>query len=319
MEFHEAANIFPLDEESLGELADDIRANGQQVAIETLGGKIIDGRRRYLACERAGVKPRFREVQTDDPVAYVVSLNLHRRHLTVGQRSMCAAKATALREKFAAEARERKKRKPADVVVPNLAQQTTGERSRDQHAKLFNVSHGTLGSATKVLHEAVPELVKAVEDGRMAVSAAAQLVDESEDVQREAAETGKRPPSSVPVFGSVIEPLIETYLDTGKWFTQQEAMDCLNATKPAVKKVIKRLRNGSREDVTLEECKTGNCTKYRLASLSSEPEEGDRSKRPGKGVQLAHEAINCLIRIPKNDALRRRGLQIVADWIEAHK
>ena len=36
----------------------------------------------------------------------------------------------------------------------------------------------------------------------------------------------------------------------------------------------------------------------------------------GKGVILAHEAINCLARIPKNDPLRKRGFQIVTDFIE---
>lgn len=42
-------------------------------------------------------------------------------------------------------------------------------------------------------------------------------------------------------------------------------------------------------------------------------------ERRGKGVILAHEAINCLMRIPKNDALRNRGFQLVTDWIRKHK
>jgi hypothetical protein len=46
-----------------------------------------------------------------------------------------------------------------------------------------------------------------------------------------------------------------------------------------------------------------------------EPESGARKVR-GKGIFLAHEAINSLIRIPKNDTLRRRGFQLVTDWIE---
>lgn len=41
--------------------------------------------------------------------------------------------------------------------------------------------------------------------------------------------------------------------------------------------------------------------------------------RIGKGVILAHEAINCLIRIPKTDPLRKRGFQMVSDWIRANK
>jgi hypothetical protein len=45
---------------------------------------------------------------------------------------------------------------------------------------------------------------------------------------------------------------------------------------------------------------------------------GDRVPR-GKGVDLAHEAINCLKRIPKGDALRGRAFQIVTDWIRLHQ
>ena len=41
-------------------------------------------------------------------------------------------------------------------------------------------------------------------------------------------------------------------------------------------------------------------------------------KRTGKmpvGVTLANEALNLLMRIPKNDPLRKRGFQVVMDWI----
>jgi len=36
------------------------------------------------------------------------------------------------------------------------------------------------------------------------------------------------------------------------------------------------------------------------------------------GVLRANEALNCLIRIPKDDALRQRGFQIVSDWIKSN-
>src|SRR5262245_65022664 len=104
-EFHEAANIFPLDEEHLDELAADIRKQGHQVPIELQDGKILDGRRRYLACKKAKIEGRFISVSVTDPVAYVVSLNIQRRHLTPSQLSMCAARATTLTEKYEAEAK----------------------------------------------------------------------------------------------------------------------------------------------------------------------------------------------------------------------
>ena len=47
-----------------------------------------------------------------------------------------------------------------------------------------------------------------------------------------------------------------------------------------------------------------------------EREPQPNSKVRGKGIELAHEAIACLKQIPKNDALRKRGFQVVTDWIE---
>lgn len=49
--------------------------------------------------------------------------------------------------------------------------------------------------------------------------------------------------------------------------------------------------------------------------ISKEP----TGERRGKGVILANEAINCLMRIPKNDALRKRGFQLVKDFIRKQK
>src|SRR5262245_13103948 len=93
METHEAADLFPLIEgDDFAALVADIRANGQRETIKTLGGKLLDGRNRLRACEAAGVRPRFEEVPAGtDPIRYVVSLNVTRRHLSESQRSMIAA------------------------------------------------------------------------------------------------------------------------------------------------------------------------------------------------------------------------------------
>jgi len=48
-------------------------------------------------------------------------------------------------------------------------------------------------------------------------------------------------------------------------------------------------------------------------ATKKEPE----SERPkGVGLMRANEAINALSRIPKDDPFRKRGLQMVADWIK---
>jgi hypothetical protein len=89
------ANLFPMiAQDELAELADDIRENGLQesIVIAQVSGEwmLIDGRNRLAACRLAGVEPTAR-ILTTDPTAYVLSANVHRRHLTKGQQAMAVA------------------------------------------------------------------------------------------------------------------------------------------------------------------------------------------------------------------------------------
>ena len=49
------------------------------------------------------------------------------------------------------------------------------------------------------------------------------------------------------------------------------------------------------------------------------PEQGKPTKRKGRGIELAHQAINILMKIRRNDALRDEGLRLVAHWIRDNK
>jgi ParB-like chromosome segregation protein Spo0J len=88
---HRAARLFPLmGADELAALAEDIRQHGQRDPITLYRAEVLDGRNRKKACERAGVTPRYVLLthlpDGCSPTDYVLSRNLHRRHLTPEQR-----------------------------------------------------------------------------------------------------------------------------------------------------------------------------------------------------------------------------------------
>ena len=91
---HPAAALFPMmSADELADLADDIKANGllQPIVLDA-EGTLIDGRNRLAACKLAKVKPRFAQLNGQDPTAYILASNVMRRHMTHGQRAMVVAK-----------------------------------------------------------------------------------------------------------------------------------------------------------------------------------------------------------------------------------
>lgn len=90
---HPVADAFPmLPAEGLRGLADDIAAHGLHEPIVTRDGVLIDGRNRLAACRLAEVEPTFRELPLDvDPVAFILSANLGRRHMTKGAQAITLA------------------------------------------------------------------------------------------------------------------------------------------------------------------------------------------------------------------------------------
>ena len=169
MKPHPFANIFPLLEgEPFDNLVADIKANGLLQAITIHGNMILDGRNRLRACEAAGIEPRFVEYGGGDPLSFVLSQNLHRRHLDESQRAMIAAKLANMPA-----------HRPADKSA-NL------RTSQSEAAAKLNVSERTVSSAVGVRAYATPELIEAVEQGKIKVSVAEALLGAPKAAQRQA-------------------------------------------------------------------------------------------------------------------------------------
>lgn len=186
--FHPATELFPmLDDDAIGRLAEDIRKHGLQnpIILYRNGAEevVLDGRNRLRACREAGAVPIFEYwYNKGSPTAWVVSQNLHRRHLSESQRAMVAAGLVPL---YAAEARERDQTgKFAHVEEP------VG-RARDRAAESVNVSPRSVESAIQVTKDGVPELVAAVKRDEVAVSTAAVLTEDTPEMQREVVARGE--------------------------------------------------------------------------------------------------------------------------------
>jgi len=162
----------------------------------------LEGRHRYLACLARQMPPRFRPYagECGSALAFVVSKNVHRRHLTESQRALLAA---GLKPLFEEEARQRQcanlNQGSEPPVWPNLAKRGKPEEngpSAQKAAKLMRVSRSSVKVADKVKKQGVPQLVNAVAAGKLSVSAAAGIVGlpaEQQQAVVAAIESGLKP------------------------------------------------------------------------------------------------------------------------------
>ena len=183
---HPAAELFPmLEEAELCALAEDIKSNGLINDIVLLtDGTLLDGRNRLAACQRADVLPRFRAIATDDPVSFVVSVNVKRRHLSTGQLAMLGAELVPMFEAQADKGgRPASDKPPADRrEVSRAARESTSKA-----AKVVGTSGRSVTKAQRV-KEAAPELAEKVNRGELALDRADRIVRDREAEERRTAE-----------------------------------------------------------------------------------------------------------------------------------
>jgi ParB-like chromosome segregation protein Spo0J len=185
LKFHPLADIFPLMEgKEFDELVADIKANGLREKIDLYQGKIVEGRNRYRALQRLGIKINplvtFRTVLvTDDDrvliyhncerppdgqqctyskrprheqdalvATYVISKNIHRRHLTPEQKRELLEKLVAAQPKKSDRAigreakvdhhqvsRARRKAEATGTIVPVEKRTGADGKTRKRPAK----------------------------------------------------------------------------------------------------------------------------------------------------------------------------------------
>ena len=222
-EFHPLCEVFPqMPDDELQSLAANIKTHGLMHPIILLDGKVLDGRHRFLACQIAGVEPRFEQFQGSDPVAFVWGENLARRHLSSGQRAAIAveledfkrAKEEAKRRQVEAGknfGRGTKEKVRESVPQPISPEEIPREKSkaRSQIAATYGTNPRYVDRAAK-LKDASPDLHQQVKTGELTIPKAIQQLKERDRLARQQdrddAIARATPPESDPEQSLEVQP-----------------------------------------------------------------------------------------------------------------
>jgi ParB-like chromosome segregation protein Spo0J len=197
---HPAARLFPrMPDEQFQALKADIKEHGQLEPIVIWKNRILDGVHRYKACKELGVEPKTTDWHGQGSlVTFVVSRNLHRRHLNKSQWTAIGTDMEPLLQK---EAAERKKagqkagqKKATDAATKKRQQGESLDRqmkvkgsedppkkrqrqktSAAAAAAAVGVSESSVERLKKV-KKVEPTLVGAVKAGKVSVGAAEKIV-----------------------------------------------------------------------------------------------------------------------------------------------
>jgi len=174
-EYHPVAALFPLMEGAeFEELKADIATNGLLEAIWIDGdGRVLDGRNRHRACIETGTRPQFRTWDNGGSlVSFVVSMNLHRRHLSSSQRGVIALDVMPMLEE---ERQHGGDRRSMDFQDGNNS--ALNGAARDQAAAMFQTNPRYVQDAKRIQQEA-PELLEQVRGGDLTIPQAKRVLKE---------------------------------------------------------------------------------------------------------------------------------------------
>lgn len=215
---HPVADVFPMmPDDELMKLGDDIKANGLKTPIEVrrhgrLDDKgvysydleVIEGRSRLEAMQRAGIElgeSDINEIELEDDavVAYVISANIHRRHLTKQQQVELIIAAH--------EAAADKPRHDGEVSdlpdLPGFLDRRKGGRGKKDEAKAAVVTSAKeLGVSKRTAERVIAEMrSKKGADGKVSKT----------ELKRYTPRPMPKPRSGKPVLG--LEAARRAYLD----------------------------------------------------------------------------------------------------------
>jgi hypothetical protein len=190
--------------DELRQLAEDIAEHGLREPVwlwrdpDTGTEYLLDGRNRVAACAESGTEVRTQRYEGDDPVSFVVSLNIERRHLTGDQRKILALELIPLYEEQAEKARRaaiaeaakrgdvgKASRNKTVAKSPPSKPKSVAEqsKSRDKAAKVTKTSGRGVGEAKRVKDKA-PDLYEKVKAGETTFARSDRIIRDREAEQK---------------------------------------------------------------------------------------------------------------------------------------
>lgn len=203
---HPFATLFPeMEPEEYQKFLQDIRENGQNepaVILEEDGKRyVLDGRHRAKALREIGIPLKAKLFSGKSPLDFVVSSNVHRRHLTASQKAMVAAKILNDPRYGIREAAEERKREgqlrgahTKSSASPDTEDSRPEVRATQQAAALVGASGPSTERAQYVMKYGTQEDVQDVLDGKATVTAKkAEIQQRSEAALKQSSTSTKKP------------------------------------------------------------------------------------------------------------------------------
>jgi hypothetical protein len=144
--------------------------------IVTFERQVLDGRTRQEAAAEAGVDPVFVEWHGEygDPLSFVLAMNYSRAMLTQTQCSLIAQEIAQA---------EQAQYRPEQRV--NGTDQGKGQ-ARQIAAQRTGASSRSIERLDRIKNRTIPEVMKAIDDGKLKVADAERLVNKNQEKQRQA-------------------------------------------------------------------------------------------------------------------------------------
>jgi hypothetical protein len=204
---HALSAAFPdMPSDEFEELIEDVTVRGLRHAVILYQGQVLDGWHRYRACleamkRGAKVSLRIDSYSGSDPVGFVKSHNLMRRHLTGTQRAFCLAQLAT----WAPSGRP--KLEKGDLSAPFS--------TVTDMAKEAGVSERTMQQAKRVVKTGSSALKEAVKEGDISLRRAADIATMPKVEQRNALTAAPAPRlrgATVPDTGAELQERYNTLL-----------------------------------------------------------------------------------------------------------